>query len=65
MLFPELFAAHAARKSAAAQVLLRTPLAARTIDSWVERFFVAPYDPAARNAVRQTMLNTPRPVLAD
>ena len=65
LLFPELFAAHAARKSPAARVLLRTPLAARTIDSWVERFFVAPYDPAVRNAVRQTMLNTPRPVLAD
>jgi pimeloyl-ACP methyl ester carboxylesterase len=65
LLFPELFGVHAARKSQAAQVLLRTPLAARTIDSWVERFFVAPYDPAVRNAVRQTMLNTPRPVLAD
>ena len=65
LLFPELFAAHAARKSPAARVLLRTPLAARTIDSWVERFFVAPYNPAVRNAVRQTMLNTPRPVLAD
>jgi hypothetical protein len=46
-------------------VVLRTPLVARTIDSWVERLFVAPYDPAVRNAVRQTMLNTPRPVLAD
>jgi pimeloyl-ACP methyl ester carboxylesterase len=65
LLFPELFAAHAARKSPAARVLLRTPLAARTIDSWVERLFVAPYDPAVRNAVRQAMLNTPRPVLAD
>jgi hypothetical protein len=65
LLFPELFGAHAARKSPAAGVLLRTPLAAPTIDSWVERFFVAPYDPAVRNTVRQTMLNTPRPVLAD
>jgi hypothetical protein len=46
-------------------VLLRTPLATRTIDSWLQRFFVAPYDPAVRNAVPQTMLNTPRPVLAD
>jgi hypothetical protein len=63
LLFPELFGAHAARKSPAARVLLRTPLAARTIDSWVERFFVAPYDPAVRNTVRQTMLNTSRPVL--
>ena len=65
LLFPELFGAHAARKSPAAQVLLRTPLATRTIDSWVERFFVAPYVPAVRNAVRQTILNPPQPVLAD
>jgi pimeloyl-ACP methyl ester carboxylesterase len=65
LMFPELFGAHAARRSPAAQVLLRTPLAARSIDSWVERFFVAPYDPAVRNAVRQTIRNTPRPVLAD
>jgi pimeloyl-ACP methyl ester carboxylesterase len=65
LLFPELFGAHAARRSPAARVLLRTPLAACTIDSWVERFFVAPYNPVVRNAVRQTMLNTPRPVLAD
>jgi pimeloyl-ACP methyl ester carboxylesterase len=65
LLFPELFGAHAARKSPAARVLLRTPLAARTIDCWVERLFVTPYDPAVRDAVRQTMLNTPRPVLAD
>jgi pimeloyl-ACP methyl ester carboxylesterase len=65
LLFPELFGAHAARKSPAARVLLRTPLAAGTIDSWLERFFVAPYDEAARNTVRQTMLNTRRPALAD
>jgi pimeloyl-ACP methyl ester carboxylesterase len=65
LLFPELFGAHAARKSPAARVLLRTPLAARTIDSWVERLFVTPDDPAVRDAVRQTMLNTARPVLAD
>jgi pimeloyl-ACP methyl ester carboxylesterase len=65
LMFPELFGAHAARRSSAARVLLRTPLATRSIESWVERFFVAPYDPAVRNAVRQTMRNTPRPVLAD
>jgi pimeloyl-ACP methyl ester carboxylesterase len=65
LLFPELFGAHAARKSPAARVLLRTPRAARTIDSWLERFFVAPYDEAVRNTIRQTMLNTPRPALAD
>jgi pimeloyl-ACP methyl ester carboxylesterase len=65
LLFPELFGAHAARKSPAARLLLRTPLATRTIDSWVERFFVEPHDLAVRNVVRQTMLNTRRPVLAD
>ena len=65
LMFPELFGAHAARRSPAARVLLRTPLAGRSVDSWVERFFVAPYDPAMRTAVRQTLLNTPRPVLAD
>jgi pimeloyl-ACP methyl ester carboxylesterase len=65
LLFPELFDAHTARKSAPAQVLLRTPLAARAIDSWVDRFFVAPYDPAVRERVIDTMRNTARAVLAD
>lgn len=51
LLFPELFGPHTARKSAPARVLLRTPLAARAINSWVERFFVAPYDPAVRERV--------------
>ena len=65
LLFPELFGAHTARKSAPARVLLRTPLSRRAIDSWVERFFVAPYDPAVRERVIATMRNTARPVLAD
>ena len=65
LLFPELFGAHAARKSAAARVLLRTPLAARTIDSWVERLFVALYDPAVRNAVRHHDAEHPTTGLAD
>jgi pimeloyl-ACP methyl ester carboxylesterase len=65
LLFPELFGPHAARKSAPARALLRTPLAARAIDSWVERFFVAPYDPTVRERVIATMRNTARPVLAD
>jgi hypothetical protein len=64
LLFPELFGPHAG-KSAAARVLLRTPIAARTIDSWVDRFFVAPYDPDVRGCVFQMMLNTALPVLAD
>jgi pimeloyl-ACP methyl ester carboxylesterase len=65
LLFPELFGARTARKSAPARVLLRTPLARRAIDSWAERFFVAPYDPAVRERVIATMRNTARPVLAD
>lgn len=51
LLFPELFGPHTARKSAPARVLLRSPLAERAINSWVERFFVAPYDPAVRERV--------------
>jgi hypothetical protein len=51
LLFPELFGPRTARKSAPARVLLRTPLAARAINSWVERFFVAPYDPAVPERV--------------
>ena len=65
LLFPELFGAHTARKSASARLLLRTLLARRAIDSWAERFFVAPYDPAVREGVIATMRNTARPVLAD
>lgn len=61
LLFPELFGAHAARRSSAARVLLRTPLAARSIDSWVERFFVAPYDPAVSNGIL-TSSDVPLPV---
>jgi pimeloyl-ACP methyl ester carboxylesterase len=65
LLFPELFGPHTGSKSPVARMLLRTPRAARTIDSWVDRFFVAPYDPTTRSCVRQTMLSTARPVLAD
>jgi pimeloyl-ACP methyl ester carboxylesterase len=65
LLFPELFGPHTARKSLPARALLRTPLAAWAIDSWVERFFVAPYDPTVRERVVATLRNTARPVLAD
>jgi hypothetical protein len=54
-LFRELFGPHTAGKSVAARVLLRTPIAERTIDSWIERFFVAPYDPVVRGRVLKTI----------
>jgi hypothetical protein len=64
-LFRELFGPHTAGKSVAARVLLRTPIAERTIDSWIERFFVAPYDPVVRGRVLKTIQHTARRVLAD